>query len=294
MVYSIRYGYPEQTQFLVIEHGKIIDCTTRHPRSECLIDFKGLRPRPGATFYAPYLLDYSRKEDRLKAYQSIMDRGGTSVIVPCYCKNVALLKANLQATRQVMKHSPLDYLIGLSTHIEFLSQALVIECNKQSIPFIQFEFSHIDDLYSYPWEWLRDAVNGQRLLFIPFYKTRGEDKKAGLQRKKFYHLWYQFADRMNIPTALAFEEDHAIPNPLTKNLGLYPIKGALVPGSDCDCVLTPVSLEQQENLHYDENNHSVVVIRGQVQKGNGNMMCPGFGQEIKVPMVHRFTGDWEC
>ena len=293
MVYSIQYDDRESTQFIIVDQGKIIDRTYKEPKRNRLMDFKGLKMSPGKTFFAPNLPRLSDKNAKLAAYKKIINQGGTSVVVLCHCINVRHLKRQLEATRQAMDDSPIDYLIGVSTPLKHLTQSMVIECGKLNIPFIQFEMETIDQIYNYPWEWVRDAVYGRRLLFTPIYLEK-EDKKEIQQLKKIYKYWERFSEQMNIPTVTPLKKNAPLPLSSLKKIGLYPIKGRLAPGSDCDCVLTPVSLEPKKNLNYDEDKESIVVIRGRIQKGHGKTMRPGFGQEIKIPIVHRFTGDWEC
>ncbi|MFC4617798.1 hypothetical protein ACFO4N_03540 [Camelliibacillus cellulosilyticus] len=288
MPYAIEYCDEKGKKTFVIENGKIVYYSCADPymrlRRSSLTGFK---LQPGRAFYAPHLPTL-KVDERMAAIQKILQRGGTLVVLTCQVTRMSSLDKAFSIVREAMAGSPIDYMIGVSIDLSQISQRLILDCVKRKVPFIQFRFSDWASVFKEPWEWWREASLGSGLLFIPEWQGEMDGKKEKAV-KRGYRDWTVLARQLNLPTASPLNQEIPLSAGQMKTLGIYPIKGALTVGSDCDYILYPESLEPTSVNGYDDTAPCIVVVRGHVRE-----MDAGGGRELKVSMPNRFTGYWEC
>lgn len=292
MTYALDIKNNESQEFILIDGEKVVHRMGNNPfLTITRTHLHGFQIQPGRVFFEPSLKDLKTPQERIAAFKSLIQQGATSVVTTSHISDSMPIRRSLAKARHMMINSPIDYIVGATVDIQELTPNLVIDISKHNVPFILFQFEGWNDVYSKAWEWIRDSNMSRRLLFIPQWKS---NEPRPREVKKRHAEWLEFAASMNIPTSLPLQTGEPLSLGQIKKIGIYPIKGALRPGADCDYVLYPTLLDDEGPNRYDENTPSIVVIRGKIQLAGQEIFRPGYGRELKIRMPHRFTDYWEC
>jgi hypothetical protein len=292
VTYAIEIKDTNQSECLIIDGEKVVHRMVNNPfLTITRVNLDGLRIEPGHVYFEPDLFDLKTSRERIALFKAFIQKGGTSVVTACQVKNTTQIKKSMAKARHAMINSPIDYILGVTVNIHELTPKLMIELSKQKPPFILFSFTNWEDVYSHTWEWVRDACLGHRPLFIPLWNDNNQRPR---ETKKRYAEWNNFARTINILTTRPFTTEQPLTLGQLKALGIYPIKGVLQPGADCDYALYPSLLDGTEPNRYDEHTPSIVVVRGKIQFAGQDVYRPGYGRELKIRLPYRFTDYWEC
>ncbi|WP_085523559.1 hypothetical protein [Tuberibacillus sp. Marseille-P3662] len=288
MKYAIRAKYLDNLTLFVTENGKIVH---RHYGPSQLnllrVEAADVDLQPGLVYYEPKVGSFTDFNQQKIWYKHLIGQGVTTLLTTFKVRRPKEFKTKLQQARHRMINCPVDFVIGALTDVNRLTPELYRLCAKEKLPFIVVSFSNDTDLYNKPWQWIRDAVNDyQPVIFIEHDQVQplSSRKLRKIQRK-----WLSFAQGLNLNVFSPPHKCKAIHPSVLKALGLYPFKGALSSGSDCDYYIE--SFDGRGNLHYDgEEEMDIVTLRGRVLKAaNQYFYHPGYGQELTVRKPKRLT-----
>ncbi|NSL52284.1 hypothetical protein [Calidifontibacillus erzurumensis] len=223
----------------------------------------------------------------------LIDKGCTTVVVPCYIRYESEFEKKIRAARHAMINSTIDFIIGVHMAAEKLSPQTIRLCKRHKLPYIIIDIEDKTNIFSIPWGWIREAQFQYQVPIYPKWNTK--DKQL---LKQQMNEWEQMTANHQIPTCLYFPfDDH--PRPLQrlirKQIGIYPKKGELLIGNDLDYNLYQYPLdgekvEESSKFNYDNNDPIITVHKGKLLKENGKVnFFPGYGQELKLTMPGLFA-----
>ncbi|KZM52688.1 hypothetical protein A3Q35_03750 [Aeribacillus pallidus] len=190
--------------------------------------------------------------------------------------------------RKVMMNSPIDYAIAAKIPIERLTPSIIRMLKREKITVIIVEIKQIAELDDVPWEWIRETLFPKQTPIFPHFSS--EDQSIFHQLKS---KWQQIVKKYKLPSLEECPENGV---PLTKEalmkIGLYPIRGEILSGSNVDYNLFRMIDLVEENNYLDYYNHNpeVIVHNGSVLKAGEQIFYkPGFGKEVQLNAPGRFN-----
>ncbi|HHY21634.1 MAG TPA: hypothetical protein GX525_07080 [Bacilli bacterium] len=265
----------------LIEHDKI--CYVNQGMSRLLHTRLNVHPfklSPGKIMHS-FSFETATIQEIRKQLSELIRLGCTTVIAMCTLEQAKELQKATAKIRHQLINSTIDYIISVRLPFEQLTPSFIRACRREKIPLIHLKVSTIKQLDSIAWEWIRDALFHYRLVIVPEYCKEKMTKKEILQASV---RWKTISETYQIPTTeKRFEEKEPYDRLMLQKIGLYPLKSALMVGSDVDYYLGRFCEKKQEEIT------EVVVLRGRVIKaGEKIFYSAGFGREVKVKLPGRF------
>lgn len=212
----------------------------------------------------------------------LIQMGCTTVVVYSDIPYVRQFLPCLENTRELMKKSAIDYVIGIKVSCHLVTPTLVIKCKQEKIPIILVETKSIEQLETIVWERVKEAMIYYQPLIVPVLK---DDVNLSVEEKNDLLIkCRKYVAEKKMLTYISFPDAHI---PFEKNLckiaGLYPKKGVLHVGSDVDYNLY---MEGQDGNDFEPD---IVVLRGKILKVNETIYCePRFGEEVRIKVPGHF------
>ncbi|MFC7370522.1 hypothetical protein ACFQPF_02400 [Fictibacillus iocasae] len=276
MKYVFEQAVDTQIAYYLTQEGKIIEKSSKPIRmSVPKLSLAGFSVEAGKVITCLYPDESDFYSVGAKAARLLSDKGMTTMLTSARATYHHEIKQSLKRMKHTLNNAAVDYLIGVTVAANRLTPEFVKECNRERVPFILFKVSRHDELLCLPWEWLREANYLFRLTFVPDFSDAASEKA----RKSLAKHWKALAVEKNIPYWTELYDESSVPDIFLKKIGLYPVKGTLMSGSDTDYTLS--------FLNYDEI--EAAVIRGRiVYLRSTGWMNKGIGKETKIRLPGRF------
>ncbi len=180
----------------------------------------------------------------------------------------------LSYTRQMLNPSPIDYALAVSIPLSRVTESWLRKLKQQSISFVVFEISSVEEMKETPWQRLIEAMFPKRILCIGEPSRTIESEK---EKKEIYDSWLQVVETFRINSYLSVPNNWTpLPPLLLMRLGLYPQKGVLIMGSDADYMMYSLNGEKKP-FDFPE----IIVNKGKVIKaGQRWEIKEGSGEEL--------------
>ncbi|WP_096200925.1 hypothetical protein [Bacillus sp. FJAT-45350] len=248
------------------------------------VNAEGFILTPGHIMHDLTILEISKWDEYKKRMELLISKGCTTVITFSHVRYESQLKESIRKARHKMINSSIDFVVCVSTRAKALTPTFIRKCKREKVPMITVKLESIDELNEIQWPRLKEAMLNYQILIIPDYSSLQLKSK---ELRRLREQWYSLSRSYRIPTSeLLPNELTPYPKRLIKRMGLFPIKGELITGSDVDYNL----YSKKEFKYGKEENPEVVVIRGKIVKaGNRIYAKPGFGKEYVIQLPGHFV-----
>ncbi|MBM7552472.1 hypothetical protein [Thalassobacillus pellis] len=219
--------------------------------------------------------------------EEYMKRGCTLLIVQLPIRSSLQYKNKYEAFLQQLKELPVDYMVAPVIPPQILQPAMVRYFGLMKCPFILFEADKARELKEVAWEWLAQAQGYSRIPIAPLFSPEAEDFQ------KMDMIWKKIVDHCGMITLNDPITDLPLSSRNLRISGIYPAKGALVPGGfgDFNLFLHDGSkvIDDPEEFSYHGSVPNATILRGRVvqasQKLTGKEMK---GTHLKVSIPKHF------
>lgn len=169
----------------------------------------------------------SRAEYKNFFTRHFLEKGCTFLIVGLRLTRISHLSEILDAARNFLMKSPLDYTFALQVPATKLSAPLIRKTKRLKIPALLVEFNDVDELERIPWGWIREALFPYNSPLIP---VPGNAKN---KKDELLAAWDAIMTEEKIPHLKnTLPEQQPVPLDALKKTGIYPKKGYLHPGGE--------------------------------------------------------------
>ncbi|ADU30146.1 hypothetical protein [Evansella cellulosilytica] len=214
---------------------------------------------PGKITFDDQVVPAYRLGNGLSYVKRLLLFGNTTFIHPIKVEYESELHHKLSDVRQTLLSCPIDYLFAIVVPATKLSDTFVRKLKYESIAIVFVEVNNTSELDEVPWQRVAEAIFPKRILIVCKPSDMALIKKydANIMEKwKKIVKRYKFNSYFNFPTL-----GKSVSLFLSKRIGLYPQKGALVMGSDADYVMYH-ELENDTPIKFPD----IIVLKGQVIK----------------------------
>ena len=278
---------------LLIENGKILSIKPDYKRYRFIrMNAASFIMTPTSTLLHKELpLDLPFQE--LKAYfiNEFILKGCTTFITLAAVNQEQALSKEIKRVNTRLLNSPIDYIIGVKISSRLLTPSLLRKCKREKVPAIFVEINQVDELYSLPWGWLREAMFPYNSPLIPLFVNKNE-------RERNYALaeWKRMMEKEKIPAIHEeIAENEPIPYSVLKKIGIFPKKSSIHQGLELSYNLYLKSreirnIEEVELFHYYRHILVHTVHKGEVIRAKDYIdFRPGFGEHVKINTPSYFT-----
>ncbi|EIJ78673.1 hypothetical protein PB1_13984 [Bacillus methanolicus PB1] len=180
--------------------------------------------------------------------------------------------------------SPIDFVLGVKIPLNLLTVTFIRHCKKEKIPALFIEITKIDELFTIPWGWIREAMFPYNSPLIPVFQIENTR-----DRKQAKFIWSQLMKQEKLPFIdEELTEHEPLPVSVLKKTGIYPLKSYLHQGGEVSYNLYLNSrkitmIEELDLFHYHNDRLLVTVHKGNVIRAGSNVFYrPGFGEDVTV------------
>ncbi|OEH93440.1 hypothetical protein [Bacillus solimangrovi] len=218
--------------------------------------------------------------------RELIQLGYTTVVLPLWISSFKKLQYELKKAAHCMINSTLDYLIGVYIPFHLLTPAFIRTCRRFNVPFICVDITMDTAFENSAWGWLRQANFPNPIPLYPVWNGI-EEREHDVVKKR----WSEILRDHHLPTVNnILNEKKDLHEDAVMQIGLYPIKGALLVGSDLDYALYDRLVDEQGKILYDSTKPKLVVLREKVlMAGENTFLQPGFGRKIDISIAGRFS-----
>lgn len=223
-----------------------------------------------------------RKEYYLKNF--IM-RGSTVVLIMIRIQFEMELELKLKQAKIDLTDSPIDYVIAVAVPPRLLKPGFIRTCKRAKIPAIFVEIDDINELYSIPWGWVKEALFPYNSPLIPIFLQNDSKKTKLLQTK----AWNELMAKEKV-AAVEEEISEMIPisRRILKQIGVIPQKSNLNSGGELSYNLYhksvgTIQLDEYGLFSSQSANLAVTVDKGVViRAGQKVYFRPGKGENVII------------
>ncbi|KMK76427.1 hypothetical protein [Alkalihalobacillus pseudalcaliphilus] len=282
-VNEMREGHFIQRVYLVNE-GKVTFVQNQFAHwNKRRMDMSGFTLEVGRVMSEHHTLDENTHNDQ----SHLIKKGCTTAVLFPQVAYESKIQDVYDTTKKKMYSSRVDYVIGLEIPLRLLRPSVLLACKKYKIPALKIEIKQGDKPADMAWMYIAQVQREYRTVLLPYFSS-GNESEIQEQRT----AWKQAMSDYKISWHSFIKEGKPWPKELLQKVGLYPIKGTLMVGSDLDYLLFSENQSQlvdaNDNLDYDYRHPCIVVLRGQIIKINeqdGGKL--GYGRLIDIKMPGR-------
>ncbi|GAE25067.1 hypothetical protein JCM9140_1037 [Halalkalibacter wakoensis JCM 9140] len=280
----------------LINEGQIQYVTTAFEKwNKQRVNMSGTIMTNGRIMFDEHLLtsqDFQAFQDR---QSHLIEKGCTAVAVSQKVQYEREIDSDFKRAKHAMANSTLDYLVGLTLPISLLRPAVLRKCQNLRIPFVRIEIESFQQIRSVPWTHISQTLLTYPTVLIPVISSSVLRLEAALLKEWENHCMDFQIHTHNPLTAMEKWE-----KPLLQKVGLYPLKGMMLAGSDVDYLLfyedagdhlydLDQKVAHKQRISYDKKDPAIVVIKGEIVKANESIsLKPGYGRLIEVKKPARF------
>ncbi|MDT8860000.1 hypothetical protein N0O92_07120 [Alkalihalobacillus sp. MEB130] len=259
------------------------------------VDMSGTLMTNGRIMYDNELInceDFQAFQDR-QSY--LIKKGCTGVAVAPEVKYECDMEAVIKRAKHAMASSTLDYVVGLTFSATLLRPEVLRKCQNLRIPFVRVVIQSFEQIRTLPWTHLSQALLTYPTVLIPEIAPDSKRLEAVLLKE-----WVKNCSEFQIHTSEPLDILVSWKKSLLQKVGLYPLKGVLLSGSDADYLLftddrnervhaIDQKVAPKETIVYHEREPVIVVIKGEIVKANETIsLKPGYGRLIDINRPGRF------